>query len=150
MIKESRGMRALAQAADEEKLQVVQLLLELGVEVNDIDKLLYTYEVPIARAARKGNEQIVKRLIDAGANVNASNDDPEYWNPLMCGVSSGVLSVVQLLVEAGANVNEFRQGGNSALQMAIDSNFHEIVDYLELLSSAEVKDMIRTTQEQGW
>ncbi|MBP0027710.1 ankyrin repeat domain-containing protein [Roseofilum sp. Guam] len=139
LIKESQGMRAVSQAIREDKIEIVQLLIECGAEVNDLDNIHYSHEIPISHAAYQGNYEMVKLLIDSGAEVNTSDEDPEYWNPLMCGVSSGKLDVVQLLVEAGADVNQLRDGGNCALNIAASLGFQDIFEYLNYLSNLPIQ-----------
>ena len=51
---------------------VVRHLIELGVEVNAPDRSLWT---PLHYAVRTKNCTVVKLLIDAGADVDAVNDE---------------------------------------------------------------------------
>ena len=120
-IKEASGTRILSEAVKENNLEIVRLLIELGAEVNDEDRVFYDNEAPLAIAASKGNLEMVKLLVDSGATVNIPLKDPEYWTPLMCGVSSNNLDVVKFLVEAGADINEIRDGGNFALSNSCSS-----------------------------
>ncbi len=124
-VKEASGTIILSEAVKENNLEIVRLLIELGAEVNDEDRILYDNETPLAIAASKGNLEMVKLLIDVGAIVNIPLKDPEYWTPLMCAVSSENLDVVKFLIETGADVNEIRDGGNFALRIAAQCNSQE-------------------------
>ncbi|MCL1474217.1 ankyrin repeat domain-containing protein [Argonema antarcticum] len=135
-VKETWGTIALSQAAYLGHLEIVQVLIEAGAEVNDEDRIMYPDEAPLARAASQGYLQIVRVLLEAGAEVNIPSDDPEYWTPLMCAVSSGNLAVVKLLVETGADVNEIRGGGNFALMIAAEARYQEIFEYLAPLTDS--------------
>ena len=53
-------------------------------------------------ATQKGNPDIVKALIDAGADVNGTNKD---WRPIHLAAKEGHLDVVKVLIDAGADVN---------------------------------------------
>jgi ankyrin repeat protein len=138
-LKEGRGTKVLSEAVRENNIEIVRLLIELGSEVNDEDRILNDDETPLSIAASQGNPEIVQLLINAGAVVNIPLKDPEYWTPLMCAVSSGNLNVVKLLVEAGADVNEIRDGGNFPLAIAADNSYQEIFDYLAPLTNPELR-----------
>ncbi|HEY9692868.1 MAG TPA: ankyrin repeat domain-containing protein [Oculatellaceae cyanobacterium] len=135
-LKETFGTIALAQAADLGHLEIIQVLIEVGAEVNDEDRVLYPHEIPLARAASQGHLQVVQVLLDAGAEVNIPVQDPEYWTPLMCAVNNGNIKVVKLLVDAGANVDEIRGGGNFALMIAAHSKNWEIFEFLAPLTNS--------------
>ena len=57
----------------------------------------------LTRAASNGNAEIVKLLLDAGASVNASNEQGK--TPLMFASETGAVEVVKLLLEHNADVN---------------------------------------------
>ena len=141
-IKEGNGTRFLSEAVKENNLEIVRLLIELGAEINDEDRILYDDETPLAIAASKGNLEMVKLLVDAGAIVNIPLKDPEYWTPLMCAVSSENLYVVKFLIEAGADVNEIRDAGNFALAIAAHCDSQEIFDYLVPLTNMELREQL--------
>ncbi|KAH7394829.1 ankyrin repeat-containing domain protein [Pyrenochaeta sp. MPI-SDFR-AT-0127] len=65
-------------------------------------------------ASWRGDEQVVKLLLDRGADVNAQGG--EYGNALQMASVEGEEKVVELLLDRGANVNA--QGGeyDNALQ----------------------------------
>ncbi|MEH1941396.1 MAG: ankyrin repeat domain-containing protein [Nostoc sp.] len=141
-IKEATGTRVLSEAVKEDSMEIVSLLIELGAEVNDEDRVIYDNETPLAIAASKGNLEMVKFIINAGAVVNIPLKDPEYWTPLMCAVSSGNLNIVKLLVEAGADVNEIRDGGNFPLAIASNNGYSEIFNYLAPLTNIELRQQL--------
>ena len=61
------------------------------------------YDEPaISRAAEHASAAEVQRLIQNGANVNATNNDGE--TPLMEAAGNGRLEIVNILIKAGANV----------------------------------------------
>lgn len=57
---------------------------------------------PLIFASSYGRTDIVKRLIENGANVETVGS--EGWTPLMYASHNGYLDNVKLLIEAGANV----------------------------------------------
>jgi ankyrin repeat protein len=58
-------------------------------------------DVPIHHAARNGDTQIVRQLIEHGADVNAKN--PRGQTVLYCAGGHGHVDTLQLLLDAGAD-----------------------------------------------
>ena len=85
---------------------------------------------------------MVKLLVEAGAIVNIPLKYPEYWTPLMCGVSRNNFDVVKFLVEAEADVNEIRDGGNFALAIAVHPDSQKIFNYLAPLTNIELRKLL--------
>ena len=85
--------------------KIVKLLLKAGADPNvtNLQK-----ETPLLRISRGGNDTLAfdvsKDLIDAGANVNLS-EDLAGMTPLLHAVSSGNAALVDLLLKAGADPN---------------------------------------------
>ncbi len=59
-------------------------------------------------ACRDGNLEEVKRLLAAGANVNA---DVDGSRPLIAAARNGLTEVVRFLLDIGANIDETDQYG---------------------------------------
>jgi ankyrin repeat protein len=106
---------------------LVNFLLEHGAEVNDGP----SEYLPITGAARAGNIAIVRRLVEAGADVNLA------WGPSgetalqkAAGIE-GTLEMVQVLLDEGTDVNVrvCLQTG-TALQFAVCSNTIEVVQII--------------------
>ncbi|CAK9253192.1 unnamed protein product, partial [Sphagnum jensenii] len=58
-------------------------------------------DTPLHRAAEKGHLDVVKYLVEKGADVKAAN---KYgYTPLHWAASSGKLDIVKYLVEKGAD-----------------------------------------------
>lgn len=112
-----------------ELLKVPNLNLELGT-FND------TGSTALMTAASFFNLEIVKTLIDAGANVNAQNK--RGWSPLMSAVncSNSVESfqnresIVKLLLDSEADINLKDKDGWTALMVAIKSSNIKIITIL--------------------
>ena len=89
-------------AALEKKLKRIDKLIAAGADVNDHrnDHGAWT---PLMRASGKSGVAVVRRLIDAGADLN-----PRYlgkMTPLMCASGNADPAVMRLLLDAGADSN---------------------------------------------
>jgi ankyrin repeat protein len=126
---------------------VVKLLIEAGADINatassDLVKWKKWpprhYHNPFVKplggtalvyASCSGHTDIVKLLIEAGADVN-KKDKRNRYTVLMVTSSAGQKEVAKLLIEAGANVNAQDDGGNTALLDATWRGETEIVKLL--------------------
>merc|ERR1712146_349165 len=67
-------------------------------------------------AASIGDDRVIRMLGDAGADMNAPNN--EGLTPLMTAVSLGYTSTVQTLISLGVDLDVVDAGGNSAVILA--------------------------------
>ena len=79
------------------------------------------------RACESGNSDEVRRLIDAGADVNYSN---ALWTNLHIAVHKANVPIVQLLLSSGANVNSRSRTNRTPLHVAAVSDNLELVELL--------------------
>jgi ankyrin repeat protein len=89
---------------------------------------------PIHHAARNGDTQIVRLLIEHGADVNAAN--PRGHTVLYCAGGHGHLETLQLLLDQGADCDaQFTHDGKTLLewldQYAGDPRFQPIAEALQ-------------------
>jgi uncharacterized protein len=78
-------------------------------------------------AAREGDRESAKHLLDAGANVNQTT---EYgWTPLLTATNNRHYQLAQYLIERGANPNVANKGGWTPLYLATDNRNIEGGDY---------------------
>lgn len=132
---------------------IAQMLIEAGANHQKIDFAEYT---PLGYAAQEGNLEMVKLLLNAGADPdNGGTDsaivlcvkyaevaqtlieagaDVNYGTlsgvtPLMRAVQLGYRKTIKLLIEAGASLEHFNDSGWTALDYAAANN-QEIFEYL--------------------
>ncbi|MGL1891731.1 MAG: ankyrin repeat domain-containing protein [Spirochaetaceae bacterium] len=99
--------------------------------------------VPVLCLAIRSNHlEIVKFLIDLGADINAISDDRNN-TPIMDASSSGYMDSVKLLVSEGADLECQSKNGQTALILAVGHGDIELSNYL-LSAGAdyEIKDFL--------
>lgn len=97
------------------------------VDLNYLEKGSWA---PIQRASYSGSEDIVRYLIENGANVNIKSDDG--MDPLYCAIKGGHQRIVELLIDSGAEVTFDEPGSEREghLGYATTCRQREIVRYL--------------------
>ncbi|PCD38699.1 hypothetical protein AU210_007164 [Fusarium oxysporum f. sp. radicis-cucumerinum] len=83
-------------------------------------------------ASAGGHIQVVERLLEAGADVNAAATVSEGRTALQAASEGGHIQVVDRLLEAGANVNTAaaKYRGRTALQAASEGGYIQVVERL--------------------
>jgi Ankyrin repeats (3 copies) len=131
----------LEKAIDANDIETVRNLINEGVELN------YIYDLPpLARAASLGNVEMVKLLIESGADINLQMED-EGDTALMIAALYNHLEAVKILVEAGADVNIGNYYGTKAVVMAATNAHEDVYNYLAPLSIPEFEPGIRLLAE---
>jgi uncharacterized protein len=82
---------------------------------------------PLVFAAREGDQESAKALLDAGADVNQTT---EYgWTPLLTATNNRHYKLARYLIERGGNPNIANKGGWTPLYLATDNRNIEGGDY---------------------
>ena len=97
----------LHKAAEKGDLKKVALLLELGEDVNGLDKSSpegsYT---ALHEAAENGHHDVVELLLQNGASTNITHDGPYFRIPaLTLAAENGQYKAAEMLIQNGADVN---------------------------------------------
>ena len=91
--------------------------------IEDDKKIVHTWDdFAIRWASRTGNLELVKFLVENGADIHAKNDQAVSWACL-----NGHLEVVKYLSEKGTNV---QAGDNAAFRFACTNGHFEVVKFL--------------------
>ena len=97
-----------------------------------------TYSKPLTYACMKNQPEIVKYLVDTGADVNEAHSENGY-TPLHYAVLNNSFDIVDILLLYDAAVNPKTHDGETPLDFASEKNSLEIVKYL-VEKKADVTD----------
>ena len=117
----------LNRAVADNDIAAVRRLLAEGQKVNGKDKN-YNNISPLHVAVENGNVEIVKLLLDNGANVNARNESK--LTPLMFIDSDATPDLIKVLLNAGAKVNARDESEEDVLLSTIDSISVDVLNAL--------------------
>ncbi len=95
----------LHHAVGTRSVNIVRLLLDAGAEVDYHEKMFGA--TPLFWAADSPDSDIVKLLLEHGANPNATSSYFGSFYALHAAAQEGRLENIRLLLAAGANVNQF-------------------------------------------
>lgn len=119
------GDTVLITAVSKGNLPLVQLVLDRGVDIDDVSELGNT---ALWIACAKRYPCIVSELISLGADVNRPNKKGN--RPLSAVCQMGPAKVAQLLIAAGAEVTFFNQNGDTPLLLSCRNGQTEVAQLL--------------------
>lgn len=106
-------------AVDKDNVELVELLLDHGAEIDEEDKSTFNAPTALSLAAMNGSKDLVSCLIRRNADMNRPNMVED--KPVYVAARHGHADVLQLLVDAGADVNVYTSDGRGPLHIAHDS-----------------------------
>ncbi len=97
------------------------VFLEAGFDVN---RLSSENTSPLAAATRKGHFEIVRILLEAGADLNGISEDRGH-SPLMDAAAEGHRDILEFFIGKGADLTCQNKNGQSALVLATGNGHYE-------------------------
>ena len=113
-----QGRTALSYAAGLGHTDTVNLLQEMGLEIESRDKYGQT---PLSWAACNGHESTVKILLEKGAEIESRDNNSQ--TPLSWAARNGHRSTVKILLEKGAEIESGDKEGRTPLSWVIDNKW---------------------------
>jgi len=108
------------------KTEICNLFLEAKIDPNARDD----FGTPLLNiAVRNDNEDFVKKLLAAGAEINAVSEDRGY-TAVMDAVWRGNYEITKFLIEKGAELNTISKEGQSNLVLAVGADRTKICEIL--------------------
>jgi len=113
-VQQAKKNRALFEAVKEADVEKVKLLIAEGANVDTKRRDITTKEdeknsddTPLYYAVDSNNMDLVRLLVEAGADVNAGS-----WPPLFGAVDKNNTAIAEYLIDHGANINLYPLGGS--------------------------------------
>ncbi|MBP5426882.1 MAG: ankyrin repeat domain-containing protein [Clostridiales bacterium] len=128
-----KGKTPLILACLHGNIEVVDKLIELGADINRIERV--NGWTPLYAACVCGRVDIVKRLLENGANVNKGINNG--FTPLQVVCWHRKVEIVDVLLDAGADVNKANYAGKTAIFFANQVSNIEVIK--KLLSCEGIK-----------
>lgn len=132
----SRSSAVLALATKANFVDIVQLLVDAGVDINYQDE---QGETALHVAARYGHHECAKILLDGSDDQKANTELAENtyaWTPMFVACVDNSLKVAQLLIAAGADLERFDSSGWTAKEHAALRGHLEVARCLAEVSQA--------------
>lgn len=122
-----------------DKTEICNLFISGGMDINSRDE----NGTPLINiAVRNDNEELVKKFIKLGADINLVSEDRGY-TPVMDAVWRGNLELTKLFIKEGAELNTINKEGQSNLVLAVGADRIKIVEVLAKAGAdPDIKDQM--------
>jgi len=110
--------------------RVSAALLDHCNDINVIGNKPNYQVTPLYAATRKNNMEMVKRLLDRGADINVMGDTAYGKTAVHAAASTGNAEILQLLIKSGADLDSLDIQKNTVLSEAITCGKTEIVELI--------------------
>lgn len=108
--------------------EIVKSLISAGANVNHVVNGVHVGSTVLIDASNNGYSDVVKMLLEAGADPNITDD---YNNtPISLASNAGYTEIVKVLLEHGANPNVKDSSGKTPLNYAEEHGYSEIIQLL--------------------
>lgn len=156
------------------RLDEVKRLIAAGANVNFSDAEICGVDTPLGNAIESGSLEVVRVLLENGANLNAeikdfsdscAKDTDVYWSmtPLTLAAKTVVgsafparMEILKLLIDKGADVNAFDGEGQTALMVLAEGTHSRRIEMDEVTAAAvdflldKGAEIEAKNKRQGW
>ncbi len=131
-------------AASKGNLDVLKILVEFGLDVNELGR--FGEARAIDGAAVSGHAECVRYLINNGSVLDTSDTT---CNPLLNAIIGGSIKVVEILLDAGidASVKYPHEKNTGAVAFALVREEPEIAEYIAKHLATDTEEFERLLQE---
>jgi len=126
-----QGLYPISDAIEAGHAGIFRALIEHGAEIN----VRYSYYTPLIHAAQKGRAEIVKMLLDRGADVRAI--DHNGMSALLQAIDKGYPEIAKMLIERGSDVNIRAGNGSRPLALARSMRQESVMQALTAAGATE-------------
>ncbi len=127
-------------------VEIIRVLMASG---SDVNTTCLRGDSPLAVAIRQQRTDVARRLVDAGADVAAVNQNaggPLHLLVKVAGRSSAPAEIIRVLVKAGADVNCADSDGNTPLHLARARGHRQCISALLASGASEdIKNLLGRT-----
>lgn len=117
----------IVRAASKNDVETVRELIKEGVDLNsNFD----TYDSPLYYASKYGYLEIVRLLLEGGAETNPDLHSSAISFPLLEASRNGFIEIVKLLVDFGAPMDQESTFGDTPLVEALKVEHNDVAKYL--------------------
>ncbi len=104
--------------------------IEEGADVNYIEKASLHYNTPLLEACRHGHIEMVRKLLDCGAELNLKNAEKTIA-PIYIAAARGHIHIIKELIKRGADINDdTSQYKLTPLMGAVGDRRYDMVKFL--------------------
>lgn len=123
-VKDTHGRTLLSIATYYNRLEIVELLLEKGA---NIESTTDTGQTALNTACEQGLKSLAQFLLDKGANIEAS----DWWGdtPLIAAVKNGYFEIILLLIKYKSNIHKINNDGRGVVDTAAQQNRLDLVEF---------------------
>jgi len=107
---------------------IALLMVKTGSIPGGVESNYKVGNTPLIYAAFFGMKEVVTALLEAGANINSTNDDGA--TSLNAASECGHLDIARILLQHGAAVNQANKDGCTPLFMASQQGYLDITEIL--------------------
>lgn len=121
-----RGRTTILHAVDSHNIEAVRIVLEASADPNPKTPESLFRSSPLKAAAFGGQAEMVKLLLEYGAEIDAYN--PEGQTALHAAVITQNVECAGILLVSGASLEDVARNGRTPLVLAITHNSHAVLE----------------------